>query len=83
MIILENDNNSLDSILQDIKSKFQKGVYNFDVTKGNINYWCTDDKDKTVFFQKDQSYATINENNLKTEKFQDILDSIEYQLDNT
>ena len=55
----------------------------FDKTVDNINFFYTVDKDKVVFIQKDNSYATVTKEDIEKETEEDIIESIKYQLDNT
>ena len=84
MILTEEiSKETLKFILDDIQSKFNSNNFEFDTTKDGINYWCINDKEKTVFFQEGESYATVSKNDIDNEKEQDIIESLKYQLENT
>ena len=88
MLILEDigvQNDIVKKILSKIKQNFTSDNFRFDENIEDYNFWCNEDKDRTVFIQaKDGScYATICKQDIDNEPETDILESIKYQLDNT
>lgn len=82
MIILISENDIIEALDLALKL-WKKNINKFNKQIGNLKFWCNDDKEKTLFFQLGEGYATIEERDLKTEKIGDIVQSIQYQLEQT
>lgn len=83
MLILENKGSSetLNKIYDAIKKNIDNENYEFDETIDGINFWGTDDVEKTVFINSDDGYATITKSYLEDKD--SCIDSIRYQLNGT
>lgn len=87
MLILENKSISEDivkQIVNKIKEHFDNEDFDFEDTVQGIQFWCDNDKEKTVFIQtEDECYATVNKQNFENIDIQDIVTGIKGQLDAT
>ena len=89
MIILENktiEKDIITSIIKTAKTNFDNGNYKFDIDiTDQINIWCDDDSEKTVFIQTadENSYATLTRYEIENIDIDDLKESIEYQLNET
>lgn len=83
MLILENNGSveTLNKIYDAIKKNIDNGNYEFDETIDGVNFWGTNDTEKTVFINSDEGYATITKDYLSDKD--SCIDSIKYQLNGT
>lgn len=86
MMLLENKGipeNTIKKVLERIKVLFED-TDKFDETIDGINFWCTGDKEGTVYIRsKDDGYAVIEKIDVQEADENDLIEGIVYQLDNT
>ena len=83
-MLLENKGsvNTVRDVCYKIKEYMDTDNYTFDDTIGDINFWGTDDLEKTVFIQtEDGGYATITKDYL--DDMDECVESVVYQLNGT
>ena len=84
MILMENavQKDTITKVVNKIQDYMNKNVFKFDDTIDDINFWCDDDFEKTVFINsEDGGYATITKDYL--EHPAETIDAIVYQLNGT
>lgn len=86
MMLLENKGipeNTIKKVLERIKVLFED-TDTFDETIDGINFWCTGDKEGTVYIKsKEDGYAVIEKIDVQEADESDLIEGIVYQLDNT
>ena len=86
MVLLENKGipeNTIKKVLERLKVLFED-TDKFDETIDGINFWCTGDKEGTVYIRsKDDGYAVIEKIDVQEADENDLIEGIVYQLDNT
>lgn len=86
MMLLENKGvpeNTIKKVLERIKVLFED-TDKFDETIDGINFWCTGDKEGTVYIRsKEDGYAVIEKIDVLEADENDLIEGIVYQLDNT
>ncbi len=86
MMLLENKGipeDTIKKVLERIKVLFED-TDEFDETIDGINFWCTGDKEGTVYIRsKEDGYAVIEKIDVQEADENDLIEGIVYQLDNT